>query len=70
MCSTGADPTTDSMTLGLVAKVGSQGRRSRHVRIKMENMIKCQSFIWFKIYYSCLMSLPGTSKVQIKNIIK
>ena len=35
-----------------------------------EKMIKHRSFMWFKIYYSCLMSLPWISKVQIKKIIK
>ena len=28
-CSTGADPTTDSMTPGSVVKVGNQGQKSR-----------------------------------------
>ena len=35
-CSTGADPITNSVTLGLVAKVGRQGSKSRN---SSENML-------------------------------
>ena len=31
-----------------------------------KKMIKGQRFMWFKIYYLCFMSLPGTSEVQIE----
>ena len=36
--------------------------------MKIKQMIKHQSLMWFQIYHSCFMSLPGTSKVQIKKI--
>ena len=35
-----------------------------------KKMIRHKGFMWFKIYYSCLMSLPSISKVQIKKITK